>query len=138
MSIATVTRIAPAPTSDFADRARFVRAGIVNVHRYANTTFDFPDGRFCLLGTNGSGKSRGMDMLLPFLLSGDRRRMGSSTSGTVTVESLMRKMIGSASNRVGYVWVECALAGGTHVTVGAYFKYSTWSTSLPRCEWEST
>ncbi|KQO98341.1 TIGR02680 family protein [Leifsonia sp. Leaf264] len=125
MSIATVTRIAPATTTEFDDRARWCRAGIVNVHRYANITFHFSNGRLCLLGTNGSGKSRGMDMLFPFVISGDRRRMGSGTSGLVSVESLMKKMIGSVTNRVGYVWAECMLPDGSYLTVGAYLKYST-------------
>ena len=125
MSTATATGIAALVTDEFDERARWCRAGIVNVHRYAQTTFDFQDGRVVLRGANGSGKTRAMDMLFPYLLSGDRRKMGSGTSTQVTVDTLMKKMIGSVTNRVGYVWAECRRADGSYLTVGAYFKYNT-------------
>lgn len=105
-------------------RRRFVRSGIVNVHRYGNEVFEHPGGRFVLRGTNGSGKSRAMEMLHPFLISGDRRRL--STTGTkdiVTINSLMQFGLTSV-NRVGYVWVECVDEDGDHTTIGAYLRYS--------------
>lgn len=124
MSIATITELA-LTTAEFTDRARWCRAGILNVHRYADAHFTFDGGRLVLRGTNGSGKSRAMDMLFPFLLSGDRRKMGSGTSGQVTIDSLMRVGLRTAVNRVGYVWAECRKPDGTYMTVGAFFRYST-------------
>lgn len=125
MSTAAVAGTAALVTDEFDERARWCRAGIVNVHRYAQTTFDFQDGRVVLRGANGSGKTRAMDMLFPHLLSGDRRKMGSGTSAQVTVDTLMKKMIGSVTNRVGYVWAECRRVDGSYLTVGAFFKYNT-------------
>ncbi|MFC5932095.1 TIGR02680 family protein [Cryobacterium melibiosiphilum] len=125
MNNAIVTDLsATARASDVKVRFRLVRAGIVNVHKFANVEFPCAGGRVVFRGPNGSGKSRGMDMLFPFLLTGDRRRMGSGSSGAVTVDSLMRVMLGKDSNRVGYVWAEYRNGDGDHRTVGAYFKYS--------------
>ena len=123
MTTATITDLTPT-TSEFEERARWCRAGILNVHRYSDAQFTFDSGRLVLRGTNGSGKSRAMDMLFPFLLSGDRRKMGSGTSGQVTIDSLMRVGLGTAVNRTGYVWAECRNPNGEYVTVGAFFRYS--------------
>ena len=101
-----------------------MRAGIVNVHKFANVEFVCEGGRVVFRGPNGSGKSRGMDMLFPFLLTGDRRKMGSGSSGAVTVDTLMSVMMGKDSNRVGYVWAEYVNGDGEYRTLGAYFKYS--------------
>lgn len=125
MSIAIVTDLAvTARAAAFDERFRLVRAGIVNVHKFANVEFVCEGGRVVFRGPNGSGKSRGMDMLFPFLLTGDRRKMGSGSSGAVTVDTLMRVMMGKESNRVGYVWAEYENGDGEYRTVGAYFKYS--------------
>jgi hypothetical protein len=42
-------------------------------------------GRMILRGTNGSGKSRALEMLLPFLLDADRRRMDATGAARVAV-----------------------------------------------------
>jgi uncharacterized protein (TIGR02680 family) len=125
VSIAIVTDLAgTARAAAFDERFRLVRAGIINVHKFSNVEFPCAGGRVVFRGPNGSGKSRGMDMLFPFLLTGDRRRMGSGSSGTVTVDSLMRVMLGKDNNRVGYVWAEYVNGDSDYRTVGAYFKYS--------------
>ncbi|WP_166784307.1 hypothetical protein [Cryobacterium gelidum] len=125
MNNAIVTDLsATARAPELKVRFRLVRAGIVNVHKFANVEFPCAGGRVVFRGPNGSGKSRGMDMLFPFLLTGDRRRMGSGSSGAVTVDSLMRVMLGKDSNRVGYVWAEYKNGDGDYRTVGAYLKYS--------------
>ena len=51
------------------------RAGICNVYQYGDETLRFGDGRLLLRGVNGSGKSTAMNMLLPFLLEADTRRI---------------------------------------------------------------
>ncbi len=51
------------------------RAGIVNVYQYGDETLHFAGGRLLLRGVNGSGKSTAMNMLLPFLLEADTRRI---------------------------------------------------------------
>ncbi|WP_426516757.1 TIGR02680 family protein [Diaminobutyricibacter sp. McL0618] len=128
MTIAPVTDLAATSSSaGFGERYRLVRAGIVNVHKFTHVEFAIDGGRVVLRGPNGSGKSRGMDMLFPFLLTGDRRRMGSGSSGAVTVDSLMKVMLGKDNNRVGYVWAEYVNGDGEYRTIGAYFKYSAKS-----------
>ena len=47
------------------------RAGIVNLYEYANQVFDFAGGRLLLRGHNTSGKTKALELLLPFCLDGD-------------------------------------------------------------------
>jgi len=110
------------------ERWRMSRAGISNVWHYYDNEFDFSGGRMILRGANGSGKSRAMEMLLPFLLDGDRRRMDSTGSANVRMEVLMKAGGEGQTNRVGYLWLELARGGAEqreHLTVGAHVKYST-------------
>ncbi len=85
-------------------RWRLSRAGFVNVWHYYENTFDISGGRLILRGTNGSGKSRALEMLLPFLLDADRRNMG--TGSSVRMEDLMNAGAGDQGNRLGYMWLE--------------------------------
>jgi uncharacterized protein (TIGR02680 family) len=85
-------------------RWRLSRAGFVNVWHYYENTFDISGGRLILRGTNGSGKSRALEMLLPFLLDADRRNMG--TGSSVRMEDLMSAGAGDQGNRLGYMWLE--------------------------------
>lgn len=85
-------------------RWRLSRAGFVNVWHYLENTFDISGGRLILRGTNGSGKSRALEMLLPFLLDADRRNMG--TASSVRMEDLMSAGAGDQGNRLGYMWLE--------------------------------
>jgi uncharacterized protein (TIGR02680 family) len=115
-------------------RWRLARAGVVNVWYYYDTTFQFTGGRMILRGTNGSGKSRALEMLLPFLLDADRRKMDATGSGKVRLEDLMRHGA-NGQNRLGYLWLELARQGDDHVeqflTVGALVRFSA-STSEAR------
>ena len=63
-------------------------------------------GRMILRGTNGSGKSRALEMLLPFLLDADRRRMDATGAARVNLDELMRTGAQGQSNRTGYLWLE--------------------------------
>ncbi|QNK83266.1 TIGR02680 family protein [Nakamurella sp. PAMC28650] len=104
-------------------RWRLHRAGIVNVWQYLDNEFDISGGRMILRGTNGSGKSRALEMLLPFLLDGDRRKMDATGSGKVSLDELMKAGIGDQTNRSGYLWAEFARPGG-YLTVGVLLRYS--------------
>ncbi|TCC32038.1 TIGR02680 family protein [Kribbella speibonae] len=108
------------------DRWRLHRAGITNVWYYYDNEFDFSGGRMILRGTNGSGKSRALEMLLPFLLDADRRRMDSTGSGTVKLETLMRYGGEEQPNRLGYLWLELTREndGPEFLTVAALIRYS--------------
>ena len=57
------------------DRFRLSRAGVFNVWQYDEQVFEFADGRLLLRGTNGAGKSKTLEMLLPFVLDGDAGSM---------------------------------------------------------------
>jgi uncharacterized protein (TIGR02680 family) len=85
-------------------RWRLSRAGFVNVWHYYDNTFDLSGGRLILRGTNGSGKSRALEMLLPYLLDADRRNMG--TGSAVRMEDLMSAGSEGQGNRLGYMWLE--------------------------------
>ncbi|MFF9984750.1 TIGR02680 family protein [Streptomyces erythrochromogenes] len=121
-------------------RWRLHRAGILNVWYYYDQRFNLSGGRLILRGTNGSGKSRALEVLFPFVLDADRRRLDATGSGKVRLEELMDAGGDGQGNRFGYVWVELvrdldpddeddavALASGkrqAHLTVGAAVRYS--------------
>ncbi|HEX6347719.1 TIGR02680 family protein [Umezawaea sp.] len=88
------------------DRWRLHRGGIVNVWQYAEQTFDFSGGRAIFQGTNGSGKSRTLELLLPLCLDGDLRQVGSKGFDTVSLRRLMLDDYNGGPNRIGYAWIE--------------------------------
>lgn len=92
-----------------ADPARFrlSRAGVLNVWQYDEQVFEFADGRLLLRGANGAGKSKTLEMLLPFVLDGDKARITASGRHHTNLLWLMLDGV-EAQSRVGYVWVEFA------------------------------
>ncbi|SOC53609.1 TIGR02680 family protein [Ornithinimicrobium cerasi] len=94
----------PAPN---ASRFRLSRAGILNVWQYDEQVFTFADGRLLLRGANGAGKSKTLEMLLPFALDGDKARLTASAKHHTSLLWLMTDGV-EGGNRVGYVWVEFA------------------------------
>ncbi|AXH96043.1 TIGR02680 family protein [Ornithinimicrobium avium] len=92
------------------DRYRMNRAGVLNVWQYDEQVFDFADGRLLLRGTNGAGKSKTLEMLLPFVIDGDASRLtASGRHHTSLVWLLLDGYEGQA--RTGYVWLEFARTG---------------------------
>lgn len=89
-----------------ADRWRLHRGGIVNIWQYDEQEFDFSGGRAILQGTNGSGKSRTLELLLPLCLDGDLRQLGSKGFDTVSIRRLMLDEYDGGPNRIGYAWLE--------------------------------
>lgn len=83
------------------------RAGILNVWQYDEQEFTFAGGRMLLRGTNGAGKSKTLEMLLPFVLDGDKARMTSSARHHTSLLWLMTDGYDGQA-RVGYLWVEFA------------------------------
>lgn len=112
-----------ATASSHPHRWKLSRAGIVNVWHYLDTEFTLSDGRMILRGTNGSGKSRALEMLLPFLLDADRKRMDATGAGKVDLDELMRIGAGGQNNRIGYLWLELSRPEGV-LTIGAQVRYS--------------
>ncbi|MFC8045870.1 hypothetical protein [Nocardia sp. NPDC057353] len=111
------------PVKHFEERWRLVRAGVVNVWHYLDTEFAISGGRLILRGANGSGKSRALEMLLPFLFDADRRRMDATGSQKVSLDELMRTGARGQTNRIGYLWLELARPDG-YLTLGAHIRYS--------------
>ena len=104
------------------------RAGILNVWQYDRVELHFAGGRLLLRGKNGAGKSKALEILLPFLLDGDTRALDATGRDRTTVGWLMTE--GRANgNHVGYVWLElrCIADDGTETfqTLGAGLKAST-------------
>ena len=86
-------------------RFRLNRAGILNVWQYDDQVFDFADGRLLLRGANGAGKSKTLEMLLPFALDGDKTRITASAKHHTSLLWLMTDGF-EGNARAGYIWVE--------------------------------
>lgn len=135
------------PAQHHPDRWVLHRAGIINVWYYYDSTFQISGGRLILRGTNGSGKSRALEMLFPYLFDAERRRMDATGSGRVLLSDLMKAGSQGTANRVGYLWAELrrpfeadetrvAAApegspsavgdedGYAYLTIGAHLRYS--------------
>ncbi|MDP9984690.1 uncharacterized protein (TIGR02680 family) [Pseudarthrobacter oxydans] len=88
-----------------SQRFRLNRAGILNVWQYDDQEFGFADGRLLLRGANGAGKSKTLEMLLPFALDGDKARITASAKHHTSLLWLMTDGY-EGQARVGYIWVE--------------------------------
>lgn len=107
-------------------RERFepLRAGILNLWQYDEQEFRLEGGRLILRGENGSGKSKALELLLPFVLDADLspRRLDPFTAGGRNMEwNLLEE--GRYASRLGYVWLEFGALGEggaapTYVTLG--------------------
>lgn len=95
---------------DIHGGVRFVptRAGIVNLWDYRDQEFCFADGRLVLRGPNGSGKTKALEVLFPFVFDGriEPRRLNPFAGEERTMKSnlLYRKQESAYS----YVWMEFA------------------------------
>ncbi len=87
-------------------RFKPVRAGIINLWDYYDEEFAFADGRLALRGHNGSGKTKALEVLFPFVLDGslDARRLDpfSGENRTMKANLLYR----GQDSEHGYVWME--------------------------------
>lgn len=123
-------------------RFRFHRAGVLNVWQYDDQVFDFADGRLLLRGANGAGKSKTMEMLLPFVLDGDQSRLTASGRHHTSLVWLLLDGY-DAGARTGYLWVEFLREGpdgepealtcgvGLRATASAR-QATTWFFTTPR------
>lgn len=92
------------------------RAGITNVYQYGEEILTFGGGRLLLRGVNGSGKSTAMNMLLPFLLDADVRRIDAAGEQSGVLASWMLSGRDDIQP-TGYLWLEMA-RGDEYVTFG--------------------
>lgn len=103
--------------SPSAARWRPRRAGIINLYEYANQVFDFAGGRLLLRGHNTSGKTKALELLLPFCLDGDisPRKLDPFGAG---YKDMKWNLVGCSDDtkRVGYAWLEFERLGDTGAT----------------------
>lgn len=110
------------------------RAGILNIWRYYDEVFEFDNGRLLLRGPNGTGKSKALELLLPFLFDASLRPHRLSTFGT-SERTMHWNLMGegtTGATRVGYVWLEFAdlTAPGEVFTCGARLQATTRTTGV--------
>ena len=117
-----------------ATRWRPTRAGLVNVWRFEDETFEFHRGRLLLRGPNGAGKSMALELLFPFLLDANASPFR-LTSGVKDRGGLYeRVMTGTdAPTRVGFAWGEFR-RGEEVVTIGVRLRASV-STGKAEVDW---
>jgi hypothetical protein len=92
------------------------RAGIINVYQYGDETLNFGGVRLLLRGVNGSGKSTGMNMLLPFLLDADTRRIDAAGKQSGVLRAWMLSGRDEPQPQ-GYLWLEVA-KGDSYLNFG--------------------
>jgi hypothetical protein len=95
------------------------RAGIINMWDYRDEEFCFAGGWLVLRGPNGSGKTKALEVLFPFVLDGriDPKRLNPFAADDRTMKSNL--LYRGGENAVGYAWLEFRHAGtGEVVTVG--------------------
>lgn len=115
-------------TGASAERFHLTRGGVFNIWQYDQQTFEFRGGRLLLRGKNGSGKTKALELLLPFLLDADltpSRLDPAGTSAKTMKDNLLDDEQGS---RIGYAWIEFGRidANGqkSFVTLGAGIRAS--------------
>lgn len=108
MTVTELPRRAARPVAEPVARWVPSRAGILNVWRYYDEEFAFDHGRLLLRGPNGTGKSKALELLLPFLFDANLRANRLSTFGTGE-RTMHWNLMGegaSGTTRVGFVWLE--------------------------------
>ncbi|MEY9997238.1 uncharacterized protein (TIGR02680 family) [Streptomyces sp. V4I8] len=108
-------------TAPTGSEPRFVptRAGIVNLWDYRDEEFSFAGGWLVLRGPNGSGKTKALEVLFPFVLDGriDPKRLNPFAAEDRTMKSNL--LFRGQEGALGYVWVEFTHgATGQAVTCG--------------------
>jgi len=143
-AVTATTSTSTTRQSTTAPRWRPSRAGILNVYQYEDETLHFAGGRLLLRGVNGSGKSTAMNMLLPFLLEADTRKIDAAGEQRGVLRSWMLADT-EETQRTGYLWIEFtrvdpdAPGGLRHHTVGCGIRanrstdrVTPWWFSTPR------
>ena len=100
-----------------ATRFTPTRAGVINLWDYRDEEFSFAEGWLVLRGPNGSGKTKALEVLFPFVLDGriEPRRLNPFASEERTMKSNL--LFRGQDSAYSYVWLEFG-NGAEHVTVG--------------------
>lgn len=118
-----------------SQRFRPTRAGIINLWDYRDQEFSFADGRLVLRGPNGSGKTKALEVLFPFVLDGriEPRRLNPFAGEERTMKSNL--LYRGQESAHSYVWME--FGRGTRedpesVTVGIGMRASKQNDKVTR------
>ncbi|EME22212.1 TIGR02680 family protein [Rhodococcus triatomae] len=116
-------------------RFRPTRAGIVNLWDYRDQEFSFADGRLVLRGPNGSGKTKALEVLFPFVLDGriEPRRLNPFAGEERTMKSNL--LYRGDETAHSYVWMEFARGTASDpeaVTVGIGMRASRQNDKVTR------
>ena len=88
------------------ERWTIIRAGLVNLYRFDCEEFHFHHGRLLLRGSNGTGKSRVLALLLPFLLDGEVASHRLEPDGDPARRIEWNLLLGGThQDRTGYTWI---------------------------------
>jgi hypothetical protein len=101
-----------------SNRFKPSRAGVINIWDYVDEEWAFADGRLALRGHNGSGKTKALEVLFPFVLDGmaDSRRLDPFSGENRTMKSNL--LFRGQESEYGYVWMEFARARVAPTTSG--------------------
>jgi uncharacterized protein (TIGR02680 family) len=116
-----------------ASRFAPTRAGIVNLWDYRDEEFIFVDGWLVLRGPNGSGKTKALEVLFPFLLDGriEPRRLNPFASEDRTMKSNV--LYRGQEQSHAYVWMEFHQpATGEFVTIGIGLRAQKYTDKVTR------
>ncbi|MET3807693.1 uncharacterized protein (TIGR02680 family) [Nakamurella sp. UYEF19] len=100
------TSEAPLREQIAGDRFRPTRCGIINLWDYRDEEFVFADGRMVLRGPNGSGKTKALEVLFPFVFDGrvEPRRLNPFAGEERTMKSNL--LYRGQDSAYAYVWME--------------------------------
>ena len=90
-------------------RFQFMRCGLISLFHYANQVFDAEDGHLLLRGSNGSGKSTAVELVVPLLFDGNLTSSNLSTSDGQRSIVYHLLLDGLYTRRLGYSWAQFAL-----------------------------
>ncbi|HEY4026485.1 MAG TPA: TIGR02680 family protein, partial [Candidatus Dormibacteraeota bacterium] len=104
-----------------------LRAGLVDLFLYDQEEFRFRDGKLLLRGNNGTGKSKVLALMLPFLLDADLSPHRVEPDGDRGKRMEWNLLMGDRyDERLGYTWLELRRVGGDgaaeHLTLGCGIK----------------
>jgi ABC-type multidrug transport system ATPase subunit len=90
------------------ERFKLMRCGLISLFHYANQVFDAEDGHLLLRGSNGSGKSTAMELIVPLLFDGNLSASNLSTSDGQRSIAYHLLLDGLYPRRLGYAWIQFA------------------------------
>ncbi|ACY15328.1 TIGR02680 family protein [Haliangium ochraceum] len=91
------------------ERWQLLRAGLQNIWEYDDQRFVCHRGRLLLRGRNESGKTKAIEVLLPFLLDADLSPQRLDPFGSMARPmywNLINDQVPDVQVRIGYVWIE--------------------------------